>query len=191
MALLPVGFFETLEFLVLFILIIYTVGASFLAVSVKSLYHAVLWLIFTLLGIAMIFLLYAESALLLVVQLVVYAGGITVLMLFAISLSGKLAMFEQPKDWKLLDRRLSFAGAFILFVVAYYILTQVSSTFWGLQDLTNKPEEAVLIENLAVNLFTTYGGIIIVLGLLLLAAMLGSVYLVKKELSQTKEVNDL
>lgn len=192
MALLPIGFFETLEFLVLFVLIIYTVGSSFLAVSVKSLYHAVLWLIFSLMGIALIFLLYAESALLLVVQLVVYAGGITVLMLFAISLSGKDAMFEKPKDWKLMDMRLSMGGAFILFVIAYYIITQVSSTFWIMQPIT-KPKEAQLIETLAINLFTTYGGLIIVLGLLLLAAMLGSVYLVKKEVSPSpsEEVDDL
>ena len=113
MALIGTPLFQALEYLVLFLLIGYTTGSAFLAVTVKSVYHAVLWLIFTLLGVAMIFLLFAESALLLVIQMIVYAGGITILMLFAISLSGKEAMFEEQKDLKLLDWRLSFAGSFI------------------------------------------------------------------------------
>jgi NADH-quinone oxidoreductase subunit J len=181
--LVPSELFQTLELLVFVILICYTAGSALLAVTVKSVYHSVLWLVFTLLGVAMFFLLYAESALLLVIQMIVYAGGITVLLLFAISLSGKEAMFEKPKDWKLMDRRLSFGGAFILFVIVYYILTKVSSNFWKNQNFPSGDLESQieLIEDLVVKLFTIHGGTIIILGLLLLAAMLGSVYLVKKE----------
>lgn len=180
MALIETEIFVILEWLVLIILIGYTTGSAFLAVTVKSVYHAVLWLIFTLLGVAMIFLLYAESAMLLVIQMIVYAGGITILMLFAISLSGKGAVFEEQKGLKLLDWRLSFAGGFILLVIAFFILSQVNSIFWE-TDLTNKPLELDLIGDLAKTLFTVHGGTILVLGLVLLAAMLGSVYLVKKE----------
>ena len=127
----------------------------------------------------MIFLLYAESSLLLVVQLIVYTGGITVLMLFAISLSGKDAMFEKANYSKLMDRRLSFGAAFILVTIVFYILYQLSSSFW--QDNVYSGEPVDLLEGVAVQLFTIHGGTIIVLGLLLLATMLGSVYLVKKE----------
>ena len=186
--LIPTELFEALNYLVLVLLIGYTLGSAFLAVSVKSIYHAVLWLIFSLLGVAMIFLFYAESSFLLVVQMIVYAGGITVLMLFAISLSGKEAMFEKSKGWKLMDWRLNLAGGFILFTIAIYVITQVSSTFWQAQDPINRPgtvdttfDKAVLIEELARQLFTVHGGTVILLGLLLLATMLGSVYLVKKE----------
>ncbi|UCG02328.1 MAG: NADH-quinone oxidoreductase subunit J [Candidatus Heimdallarchaeota archaeon] len=181
MALISTDLFQALEFLVLFLLIAYTTGSAFLAVTVKNVYHAVLWLIFTLLGVAMIFLLFAESALLLVIQMIVYAGGITILMLFAISLSGKEAMFEEQKGFKLLDWRLSFAGGFILLIIAFFVLSQVSSIFWQKPDLTNKPSELELIGNMTEMLFTVHGGTILVLGFLLLAAMLGSVYLVKKE----------
>jgi NADH:ubiquinone oxidoreductase subunit 6 (subunit J) len=177
--------FVTLEWLVLILLIAYTTGSAFLAVTVKSVYHAVLWLIFTLLGVAMIFLLYAESAMLLVIQMIVYAGGITILMLFAISLSGKEAMLEEQKGLKLLDWRLSFAGGFILLSIAFYILSQVNSIFWEKQDKIDEfgspLTELRVIENMAEMLFTVHGGTLLVLGLLLLAAMLGSVYLVKKE----------
>ncbi len=181
MALIPTELFQTLELFFFFILIGYTIGSAFLAVTVKSVYHAVLWLVFTLLGVAMIFLLYAESSLLLVIQMIVYAGGITVLFVFAISLSGKEAMFEEQKDLKLLDWRLSFAGSFILLLIALYVLSRVSSIFWQKPDLTNKPSEIDLIRDMAKMLFTVHGGTILVLGFLLLAAMLGSVYLVKKE----------
>ncbi|MFX0207782.1 MAG: NADH-quinone oxidoreductase subunit J, partial [Candidatus Hodarchaeota archaeon] len=133
-------------------------------------------------GVAMIFLLYAESSLLLVIQMIVYAGGITILMLFAISLSGKEAMLEELKGLKLLDWRLSFAGGFILLIIAFYILSQVNSIFWEKQD--RPPEldtEVEIIGQMTNTLFTIHGGTILVLGFLLLAAMLGSVYLVKKE----------
>jgi len=191
--LIPTELFEALNYLVLVLLIGYTLGSALLAVSVKSIYHAVLWLIFSLLGVAMIFLFYAESSFLLVVQMIVYAGGITVLMLFAISLSGKEAMFEKSKGWKLMDWRLNLAGGFILFTIAVYIITQVSSTFWQAQNPLLRPgttgnatvgitfNEAEMIQRLASELFTVHGGTVILLGLLLLATMLGSVYLVKKE----------
>ena len=178
--LIPSDLFELLNLLVLLILVIYTLGSAFLATNVKSVYHAVLWLVFTLLGVAMIFLLYAESALLLVIQILVYAGGITVLMLFAITLSGKEAMFEKPGKEKLLDWRLSFAGAFLLLMISAYIITQVSSVFWTPQ-LGTKPLETELIRRLGEQLFTVHGVTVIALGLLILGAMLGSVYLVKKE----------
>ncbi len=192
----PTELFEALDYLVLILLIGYTLGSALLAVSVKSIYHAVLWLIFSLLGVAMMFLFYAESSFLLVVQIIVYAGGITVLMLFAISLSGKEAMFEKSKGWKLMDWRLNLAGGFILFSIAVYIITQVSSTFWSIteEELSTRPgtvvneagnivsfDEAEMIQRLASELFTVHGGTVILLGLLLLATMLGSVYLVKKE----------
>jgi NADH:ubiquinone oxidoreductase subunit 6 (subunit J) len=185
----PSELFEALNYLVLLLLIFYTLGSAYLATSVKSVYHAVLWLIFSLLGVALIFLLYAESAFLLVVQIIVYAGGITVLMLFAISLSGKEAMFEKPKGWKLMDWRLNFAGGFILFAIALYIISRVSEIFWQPPDFARRASlyggiefnEGDLIEELARQLFTVHGGTVILLGLLLLATMLGSVYLVKKE----------
>ncbi|MHA2075055.1 MAG: NADH-quinone oxidoreductase subunit J family protein [Candidatus Hodarchaeales archaeon] len=185
----PPELFEALNYLVLLILAIYTLGSAYLATSVKSVYHAVLWLIFSLLGVGLIFLLYAESAFLLVVQIIVYTGGITVLMLFAISLSGKEAMFEKPKGWKLLDWRLSLAGGFILLAISLYIFSKVSSAFWQTPDFNLRStlyggtefDEGELIAELARQVFTVHGGTVIVLGLLLLATMLGSVYLVKKE----------
>jgi len=179
----PPDLFETLEFLVLLILVIYTIGSAYLAVSVKSVYHAVLWLVFCFLGIAMIFLLYAGSALLLVIQIIVYAGGITVLLLFAISLSGKDAMFEKEGQVKLLDWRLSFAGAFLLLMIAVYTISQVANAFWSIPDFDKnpKPLDTELIATLSEQLFTVHGATVITLGLVVLAAMLGSVYLVKKE----------
>lgn len=185
----PPELFEVFDYLILLVLAIFTLGSASLAISVKSVYHAVLWLIFSLIGVALIFLLYAESAFLLVVQMIVYAGGIAVLMLFAISLSGKEAMFEKPKGWKLMDWKLNLAGVFILFSIALYTISKVSSTFWGIPDFASRASlyggaefnEGILIEEVARQIFTIHGGTVIVLGLLLLATMLGSVYLVKKE----------
>ncbi|MHA1978895.1 MAG: NADH-quinone oxidoreductase subunit J family protein [Candidatus Hodarchaeales archaeon] len=177
----PPELFEMLEFLVLLILVLYTIGSAYLAVSVKSVYHAVLWLVFCFLGVGMIFLLFAESALLLVIQIIVYAGGITVLLLFAITLSGREAMFEKEGKVKLLDWRLSFAGAFLLLMIAVYTISQVANAFWTIPDLSSKPLDSTIIATLSEQLFTVHGATLIALGLVVLGAMLGSVYLVKKE----------
>ncbi len=188
--LIPSELFEVFNIVILYLLVGYTLGSAFLATHVKSVYHAVLWLVFCFLGIAMMFLLYAESSILFVIQIIVYAGGITVLLLFAITLSGREAMFESSGREKLMDWRLSFAGAFLLLLISVYTIFQVSNAFWTLPDLTSRAPfydsqgyrvETEVIGSLATSLFTTHGITIITLGLLILGAMLGSVYLVKKE----------
>ncbi len=188
--LIPSELFEFLNIIILIILVVYILGSAFLATHVKSVYHAVLWLVFCFLGIALMFLLYAESSILFVIQIIVYAGGITVLMLFAITLSGREAMYESSGREKLMDWRLSAAGAFLLFLISFYTISQVGKAFWLLPDLTTRAPfydaqgfriETEVIGFLAESIFTTHGITIIVLGLLILGAMLGSVYLVKKE----------
>jgi NADH:ubiquinone oxidoreductase subunit 6 (subunit J) len=69
-------------------------------------------------------------------------------------------------------------------MISVYIISQVSGTFWAPPDLTNKPVDTVLIGLLAEQLFTSHGVTVISLGLLILGAMLGSVYLVKKEVDE-------
>jgi NADH-quinone oxidoreductase subunit J len=63
-----------------------------LAVSLKNIFHCALWLVVSLTGVAGLFAMLG-SDFLFVAQILVYAGGITVLLLFVVLLSGS------PKDW--------------------------------------------------------------------------------------------
>jgi NADH-quinone oxidoreductase subunit J len=65
---------------------------AMLAVSLKNVFHCALWLVVSLTGVAGLFALLG-SDFLFVAQILVYAGGITVLLLFVVLLSGT------PADW--------------------------------------------------------------------------------------------
>jgi NADH:ubiquinone oxidoreductase subunit 6 (subunit J) len=63
-----------------------------LAVGLKNIFHCALWLVVSLTGVGGMFALLGADFLF-VAQILVYAGGITVLLLFVVLLSGS------PKNW--------------------------------------------------------------------------------------------
>jgi len=63
-----------------------TLGAAVMVVSVRNLVHAALWLILALFGVAITFAL-LNAPFFTVVQVVIYIGAISILMIFAIMLT--------------------------------------------------------------------------------------------------------
>lgn len=63
-----------------------------LVVTVKNIFHAAIYLVLSLTGVAGLFAMLGADFLF-VVQLLVYSGGIVVLLMFVVLLSGS------PKDW--------------------------------------------------------------------------------------------
>jgi NADH-quinone oxidoreductase subunit J len=81
-----------MEALFFYFLAALIVISSVLVVTVKNVFHAALWLIASLSGVAGVYAMLAADFLF-AVQLLVYVGGIMVLLLFVVLLSGK------PSDW--------------------------------------------------------------------------------------------
>ena len=79
----------TLDTLAFWALAIVLVGSALAVVLSKNLFHAVLWLALALTGTAGVFLL-LEAEFLAAVQLLLYAGGIVTIMVFAIVVTEKL-----------------------------------------------------------------------------------------------------
>jgi NADH-quinone oxidoreductase subunit J len=77
---------------VFFLLAFMTLVPALLVVTVKNVFHAALWLVVSLTGVAGLFAL-AGSDFLFVAQLLIYTGGILIMLLFVVLLSGS------PKDW--------------------------------------------------------------------------------------------
>ncbi len=96
-----------------------TLGAGLLVVTTRNMIHAALWLVVSLFGIAVLYVL-LEAGFLAVVQVVVYIGAIAILMIFAIMLTRKIVNETTPRfnanwGWALLMGVVMFAGlAFIL-----------------------------------------------------------------------------
>jgi NADH-quinone oxidoreductase subunit J len=80
---------ETIAF---FVLATVTLGSAFLVVTLKNIFHAALWLVVSLSGVAALYALLGADFLF-VVQLLLYGGGVMVVLLFVVLLSG------QPADW--------------------------------------------------------------------------------------------
>jgi NADH-quinone oxidoreductase subunit J len=75
--------------LVFIVVAVVTLGAALMAVLTSNMVHAALWLILALFGVAVIFVL-LSAGFLAVVQVVIYIGAISIIMIFAIMLTRRL-----------------------------------------------------------------------------------------------------
>ena len=81
-----------IEAIAFFVLAALTLGSAILVVTLKNIFHAALWLAVCLSGVGALYALLGADFLF-VVQILLYAGGVMVVLLFVILLSGK------PSDW--------------------------------------------------------------------------------------------
>lgn len=73
-----------------------TLGAALLVVTTRNLVHAALWLVVSLFGVAVLYVL-LNAGFLAVAQVVIYIGAIAILMIFAIMLTRRVATDLGPQ----------------------------------------------------------------------------------------------
>jgi NADH-quinone oxidoreductase subunit J len=73
-----------------------TLGGAVMVVTARNLVHAALWLILTLFGVAVMFAL-LNAPFFSVVQVVIYIGAISILMIFAIMLTRRMTQDNGPQ----------------------------------------------------------------------------------------------
>jgi NADH:ubiquinone oxidoreductase subunit 6 (subunit J) len=148
------------------------VGSALAVVLSKNLFHAVLWLALALTGTAGIFLL-LDAEFLAAVQLLLYAGGIITIVVFAIVVTERLV------GERLTQTNMRIGGGalvsavllgFIVVVLGKHALPASRPDMPG--DLTRLIGEAVL---------TRYVLPFELLAILMLAGMLGAIYFARPE----------
>ena len=82
--------------IVFLITAVLTLGGAVMVVTARNLVHAALWLIWTLFGIAVLFVL-LNAGFFAVVQVVIYIGAIAILMIFAIMLTRRVMQDVGPQ----------------------------------------------------------------------------------------------
>lgn len=105
------------------LLALLTLGAAWMVVTTRNLLRAALWLIVAFFGIAGIFIL-LQAEFLAVVQVLIYIGAISILIIFAIMLTRRLMDPQQPRfnsQWGLVG---GFAA--LLFVGLAAVVTRVA-----------------------------------------------------------------
>jgi NADH-quinone oxidoreductase subunit J len=166
-----------------YITAIYVVVCALMTVKVERVMQSATWLILMLIGIAMLFLL-ANSEILFAYQLIVYAGGISVLLLFASLLT---ELDELGFDNSVIGIVKATKYQILIFLLFGINLLYLTINGFGQQDgilgdqsFTVDQSQAT-IRDFAIALWDDFGMIIPILGLLLLTAILGSVKLVIRE----------
>jgi NADH-quinone oxidoreductase subunit J len=149
-----------------------TTFAAIRLVTVKNLVHGALYLVVTLLGVAIVFLL-LTAEFVAWVQVLIYVGAVIVLLLFGLMLTrapiGKTALDRQQKA-------LAVPVALALFGVTVPVL-------WRYFEGTNIDfgAEGGNTEALGTEIFTRFVLPFEVVSVLLLAALVGAVFLAKRD----------
>jgi NADH-quinone oxidoreductase subunit J len=148
------------------------VGSALSVVLSKNLFHAVLWLAFALTGTAGIFLL-LDAEFLAAVQLLLYAGGVITIVVFAIVVTQRLVGERLSQTNRHIAAGAVVSGALLWFIVRTIGARPLAATRPTLVgDVTRLVGESVL---------TKYVLPFELLGVLMLAAMLGATYFARPE----------
>jgi NADH-quinone oxidoreductase subunit J len=162
----------TISALAFWVLSVLLVGSALAVVLSKNLFHAVLWLALALTGTAGIFLL-LNAEFLAAVQLLLYAGGIITIVVFAIVVTERLVGERLSQTNRGVVSGALAAVALLGIIVSTLMQRELPSTpLPQLSDLTRLMGAQVL---------TTFVLPFELLALLMLVAMLGAIYFARPE----------
>jgi len=148
------------------------IGSALAVVLTKNLFHAVLWLALALTGTAGIFLL-LDAEFLAAVQLLLYAGGIVTVAVFAIVVTERLVGERISQT----SRRIA-GGAAVSTVLAALV---VNAIMRGPLTSTRTPMERDLTALIGETVLTRFVLPFELLALLMLAGLMGAIYFARPE----------
>jgi len=158
---------------VIFILLgLITLGAALMVVLSRNLLHSALWLILTFFGIAGIFIL-LQAEFLAVAQILIYVGAISILIIFAIMLTRRVADPKRPRfndQWGVVG---GFAA--LLFVTLAAIVSRVA---W---PVAVGQVPADVIQQMGADFVGSYVVPFEVASVLLVVAMIGAIIVAREK----------
>lgn len=153
----------------------FILGSGLLAVTTRKIFRSAIWLLFSLIGVAALYF-WMQVEFIAAVQIVVYVGGIVVLIIFSVFLTQKSGD-EMPKP--VMKRTVvSILAALFGLVFTYRLIDQ-----YGFQQTPSKPF-AVSVSDIGTQMLSTteYGYVLPfeVVSMLLLASMIGCIVIAMK-----------
>ena len=163
----------------------FILGAGLLAVTSRKIFRAAIWLLFSLVGIASLYF-WIQVEFIAAVQVIVYVGGIVVLIIFSIFLTQQSGReMPKPTTGKTI---FSMAAALFGLVLTYRLIDE-----YGFVRDVNRPFNVTVDAIGTQMLSTTEHGYILpfeVVSMLLLAAMIGCIVIAMKSNDKNSESND-
>jgi len=164
------------------------VGSALFVAATKNLVRSIFMFFITLFALAGLYVL-ALADFVAITQVVIYVGGILVLILFAFMLSGKetLNILQQQKS-KLINvgKLPALVLSVLFFMVMIYVVTKIDAgnLAWVKQSIATgneiKPSNLVT-DNIGINLMTRYLLPFEAISVLLMIALVGAAHLSRKE----------
>ena len=155
------------------VLMVLAVAGTIVAVSVKNVLHAIFGLALTLLGLAGLFVV-LNSPFVAAMEVLIYIGGISVAMVFAVMLSTVVPEHHQESRWR---RGLAFMVAALFFSGVAMVVVDAG--------LPTAPapivEDAWSIKALGAALLDHYNVVFEVLSVVLLLAIIGAIVISRHE----------
>ncbi|MFI9584956.1 NADH-quinone oxidoreductase subunit J [Streptomyces sp. NPDC052236] len=180
----PHGFLSPTGVEIAFLLVgLGTLGAAVITVTTKQLVHAALWLVVTLGGLAVEYLL-LTAEFIAWVQVLIYVGSVVVLLLFGLMLTkapiGRSPDADSGNRWIALTVAVAAAGALVWVVVDAFRTTWI--------DLDGPAQGSTQVSG--EFLFRHWVLPFEALSVLLLAALVGAIVLSRKDTKETKDTED-
>jgi NADH-quinone oxidoreductase subunit J len=161
----------TLEVVAFWVFAVLLVGAGLAVVLGKNLFHAVLWLALALVATAGVFLT-LDAEFIAAVQVLLYAGGVITVVVFAIVVTERLIGETLSQT----NRRIG-AGAFVSLGVLALLVRTISQAQTG----PRLPLAGDLTRQLGTSLLTRHVLAFELLAVLLLVGLLGASYFARPE----------
>lgn len=164
----------------------FVIASALFSAFAKNVVHAVFSFFITLFSLAGLYVL-AYADLIAVVQVMVYVGGVVVLILFGLMLSSKevLSLLKRENEFKKNKRMWAFLPASIVCILFFSLLWQSMSYFsdnlpWMLEN-ASQTQATNNVAAIGVQLMSTHLLPFEVISLLLLLALMGAAYLARSE----------
>ncbi|QQL48471.1 NADH-quinone oxidoreductase subunit J family protein [Mucilaginibacter ginkgonis] len=178
----------TLENIIFYFLSAVVVGSALMIASGKNLVRSVFLFFVTLFALAGIYVL-ALADFVAITQIVIYVGGILVLIIFAFMLSGKEALSTLQKadnTWFRIGNlpALLISALFLLVLVNLFLKTDIGNSAWLKESVSDNDfitDSGEMTANIGTNLMTRYLLPFEVISVLLLMALVGAAHLSRKE----------
>ena len=148
-----------------------TILSAIFVVTVRNIVHSAFYLLFTFFGVAGIYVLLGADFVA-VVQLIVYVGGILILLIFGVMLTNKITNVQiKSGAWQIVP---SVIGIGVLGTFLYWTF---ANTNWK----TNNAEiPFATTHNLGILLMNQYVVVFELLGILLLIALIGAATIARR-----------
>ncbi len=151
--------------------VILTVSGSLITVLSTSLIYALIGLVATMFGVASLYV-YLDAPFLAVMQVLIYVGAISILIAFAIMLTGPYTQRTKPREWTTLTK---FIASLFVSVFTFIVFVKTIASSFVASDKAGA--FAVSTKEIGRALFDRFGLPFELISFLIVVSIIGAVML--------------